>query len=244
MRWVHRMCLDAWRTACYKTEAYYRCEQCQTDYILEAGFGNSILQNKKLLHVLTSLCLVGWVTTIGVAFEFGSNLFYRSAGGEPFLGDEFWVVRGGSFLNLMYNNSYYVNPYLQEVLQETTSKLRSEKPHAKTDHGKHSARFFDDLYRVILNALVVTSFIEWMFINPSMFPAVIAFILAFRYTLHWSLWDKWSLGLGLAYSLFYIYQDVYFFVDTILRKLTCTRIKDLDSVVRIIDYQNLSPEHS
>ena len=199
MRWVHRMCLDAWRTACYKTEAYYRCEQCQTDYILEAGFGNSILQNKKLLHLLTTLCLAGWVTCVGIAFEFGLNLFYRSTNGEPFLGEEFWVIRGGSLFNLMYNNSYYVNPYLQEVLHESSSKIRTEKPKTKPEQSKNPPNSipkhaFDDIYRIALNALIVTSFIEWMFINPSMFPAIIAFILAFRYTLHWSLWDKWSLG--------------------------------------------------
>lgn len=53
MKWVHRMCLDAWRAASTSTDSYSRCEQCGFKYRLEPGWGSFFLSNSRLLWLLS-----------------------------------------------------------------------------------------------------------------------------------------------------------------------------------------------
>lgn len=239
VKWVHRMCLDSWRNCCYRTEAYYRCEQCQTSYEMEASFGNSLLKNGRLLNSLAVLSVVIWLSIVGYGNRYIINTINdgRMGLGEGggYLRDEFWnnifqrrnfhffdslIAFGETVEEVAYENKYF-DRNGNVVIDEVNSKY--------TKNSKMDYSFYILWILTVVNALIGASFMEWIFFNPSFASFIYLFITWYRYSFHGNSFDIAIMTGSLGYSLYYIYGDVYYFVEGMLRKLTCTRIKDLST---------------
>lgn len=61
MKYVHRECLNQWRTASPRSDSFTRCEQCFTSYTFRNTFITSILVNPITIYSISAILFISWI---------------------------------------------------------------------------------------------------------------------------------------------------------------------------------------
>ena len=215
MRWVHRMCLNTWRAACYRTDAYYLCEQCQSSYEIESGWGASLLNNRTFLKGMTVLGLAACIGLAGMAVEVAKETVGPAWEGVSPLEE------------LLYNINVRSDPYLTKPLCNQTLNEPSYSDDDTTSRRRTLGEQLKRLWPRIILSIVVTSFLEFFVVNFG--PGALANLGIATYRHYFSdtnILDKVAFTGVLAYGIYYIYQDVHWAVAAIIRFMTSTRVRN------------------
>ena len=61
MRYVHRECLNQWRTASPRSDSFTRCEQCFASYHFKNTWITSILMNPITIYLFSAVLFASWI---------------------------------------------------------------------------------------------------------------------------------------------------------------------------------------
>jgi hypothetical protein len=221
IRWVHRMCLDMWRVACYRTEAYDRCEQCRAEYQLEAGFGRSIVQNPHLLQILSLVGVLLWGCFTAAAIEITRNV------GTTLIMDGMWRDLAHSYQStIVYGSPIYA--------ATAHFRIQNGSPPTSNNNGDKSAirseTSGERISRLLLEAALGVALTEVLIVSVSVPLVVNLGIILYRtfgVTSSPTKFDYVVLSFVLACCLYFAYRDMLKATSLMARKLTCTRIRNL-----------------
>lgn len=60
MKYVHRGCLDAWRSQSSRKDSFFKCEQCYKEYAFKGTFLSKILSNQFVVKIVAMSVFVFW----------------------------------------------------------------------------------------------------------------------------------------------------------------------------------------
>lgn len=177
MRYVHRECLNQWRTASPRSDSFTRCEQCFASYNFRNTWMTSILVNPVTIYSISALLFASWI----VASTFVSTgALYKN---------EFDSTSSDLFtlLPTIYFNSKTKNPILNIFPIDFIFKYND----------------FMEYFNTIFYGLVFISLTEYIFFTPSFILSFNTLFCIWRIQRYELFFDKWLL---VAFTVFGLWR--------------------------------------
>lgn len=176
MRFVHRECLNQWRTASPRSDSFTRCEQCFASYTFSNTWMTSILVNPITIYSISAILFISWM----VASTFVSTgALYSNDSDSSF--DLF------NLLPTIYFNSNCKNPFLNIFPVNLIFKYND----------------FMESFNTIFYGLVFISLTEYIFFSPSFILSFNTLFCIWRIQRYELFFDKWLL---VAFTFFGLWR--------------------------------------
>lgn len=176
MRYVHRECLNQWRTASPRSDSFTRCEQCFASYTFRNTWMTSILVNPVTIYSISAILFCSWI----IASTFVSTgALYRNDSTDSL--DLF------NLLPTIYFNSKTKNPILNIFPIIFIFKYND----------------FMEYFNTLFYGLVFISLTEYIFFTPSFILSFNTLFCIWRIQRYELFFDKWLL---VAFTFFGLWR--------------------------------------
>lgn len=207
MQYVHRDCLNQWRTASSRADSFTRCEQCFTPYTFKSTLITSILVHPLTIYTVCAVLFVGW---IGASTFVSTGALYRN--------DPTSTVSQADLLNLLptiYFDSKGRNPLTSLV----SSPLITDFIFAYNDFMEHFNGLF---YGLIFVALT-----EYIFFTPSFILSFNTLFCLWRIQRYEIFFDKWLLIAFTAFGLWRAGKSLHSMIESATSRIVKLKLLEV-----------------
>lgn len=207
MRFVHRDCLNQWRTASPRSDSFTRCEQCFSSYAFKNTWITSLL-----IHPLTiyTVCAVLFLAWIAASTFVSTGALYRN--------DPTSTVNQADLLNLLpliYFDSNGRNP-LSNILP---FKAITDFIFLYNDLMEKSNGLF---YGLVFVALT-----EYIFFTPSFILSFNALFCIWRIQRYEIFFDKWLLIAFTAFGLWRAGKSLHGMIESATSRIVKLKLLEV-----------------
>lgn len=134
MKYVHRGCLDIWRTQSSRRDSYYKCEQCFNEYKFQETTVSLLLSNKTIIKSVAGAVFWLWL--------YGWFVFVKIGLGMTETSDAFFYIDVNDMYAVGMDNGMFYHIYLDEPtapssLTLPTGNADTTNPQATDNHNQN-----------------------------------------------------------------------------------------------------------
>lgn len=205
MRFVHRGCLNQWRTASPRSDSFTRCEQCFASYTFKHNWITSILTHPTTIYTACAVLFAAWI--------FASTVVSTGAYSNGNFGTA--NIPSGLFnlLPVIYFDSGSRNPVINVF-------------------PLPFIYFYNDVMEYfcgLFYGLVFVALTEFIFFTPSFILSFNTLFCIWRIQKYEIFLDKWLLVAFTAYGIFRAYRSLHEMIEA-----ATTRIVKL-KLLQVVD---------
>lgn len=205
MRFVHRDCLNQWRTASPRSDSFIRCEQCFASYTFKNTWITSFLVHPFTIY---SVCAVLFVAWIAASTFVATGALYRN--------DPSSIVNQADLLNLLptiYFNSKGRNPL------GFSSPFLTDFIFAYND--------FMERFNGLFYGLIFVSLTEYIFFTPSFILSFNTLFCLWRIQRYEIFFDKWLLIAFTAFGLWRAAKSLHGMIESATSRIVKLKLLEV-----------------
>lgn len=225
MRFVHRDCLNQWRTASPRSDSFTRCEQCFAPYEFKSTWITSLIIHPFTLYTICALLFTAWI----VASTFVSTgAFYNNHSSTTTA-----TIPSKLFTLLpviYFNNSPAKNP-LSKII-----------PLAAVEGFIFGYNDFMERFNGLFYGLVFVALTEYIFFTPSFLLSFNTLFCIWRIQRYEIFLDKWLLVGFTVFGLLRAWKSLYAMIEAALTRII--KLKLLEVVNKEDSFQEFARKPS
>lgn len=207
MRYVHRGCLNQWRTASPRSDSFTRCEQCFASYTFKDTWMTSILMHRVCIYSLCGILFVAWVAASTFV---STGAFYNRFNLDSATDDSSMLF---NLLPLIYFDSKMLNPLI--------SLCPSLTPFVFL-YNDFMTKFNGLFYGLIFVALT-----EYIFFTPSFILSFNTLFCIWRIQRYEIFFDKWLLVAFTGFGLWRAGKSLHEMIEAALMRIVKLKLLEV-----------------